>query len=168
MSSSETPSPGRRRLLALLGVLPLAACGFTPVYGPDGAGSALRNSIEFAPPNNVLGFNLVSRLEDRLGRAEAPVYRLDYNIALSQSALGVTGSFDVNRVNLTGTVGFTVAEIASGTVMQTGEVSTFTAYATSGSPVATLAAGRDAQTRLMIALADQIVTRLMAGAAGWP
>lgn len=152
----------------MLGVLPLAACGFTPVYGPGGAGARLRDRIEFAPPGDVLGFNLVSRLEDRLGRAEAPVYRLDHRIALSQSALGVTGSFDVNRVNLTGSVGFTVTEIATGTVVQTGEVSTFTAFATSGSPVATLAAGRDAQARLMTALADRIVTRLMAGSAGWP
>jgi LPS-assembly lipoprotein len=168
MSSSEPRLSGRRQFLALLGVLPLAACGFTPVYGPGGPGAALRNSIEFAPPGNVLAFNLVSRLEDRLGRAGAPVYRLDYRISTTDSSLGVTGAFDVTRINIAGTVSFTVTEIATGTVAQTGEVSTFTAYATSGSPVATLAARRDAQQRLMTALADQVVTRLMAGAADWP
>jgi LPS-assembly lipoprotein len=168
MSSSEPRLTGRRGVLALLGVLPLAACGFTPVYGPGGAGDRLRETIAFAEPANVPAFNLVSRLEDRLGRAAAPVYRLDYRITTSQSSLGVTGAFDVTRINLIGDVNFTVTEIATGRTLQTGDVSTFTAYATSGSPVATLAARRDAEARLMTALADQIVTRLMAGAAGWP
>ena len=163
MSSSD-----RRKLLALLGVLPLAACGFTPVYGPGGAGSRLQNRLGFAAPADVLGFTLVSRLEDRLGRSDAPSHELSYRIATADSDLAVTGSADVNRVNISGTVGFAVTELATGRVVQTGEVTTFTAYGTTGSPVATLAARRDAQARLMTALADQIVTRLMAGAATWP
>jgi LPS-assembly lipoprotein len=60
-----------------------------------------------------------------------------------------------------------VTETASDVQVQAGEVSTFTAYASSGSPVATAAARRDAQERLMIALADQIVARLLAGADAW-
>ncbi|MFW5881828.1 MAG: hypothetical protein ACOCTP_04840, partial [Roseicyclus sp.] len=140
MSSCEPPPLARRRILTLLGCLPLAACGFTPVYGPGGAGDALRGTIAFAPPGNTLAFALVARLEDRLGRAEAPRYRLDYRITTAQSSLGVTGAFDVTRINIAGNVGFTVTEIATGSVVQSEDVSTFTAYATSGSPVATLAA----------------------------
>jgi LPS-assembly lipoprotein len=60
-----------------------------------------------------------------------------------------------------------VTETASDVQVQAGEVSTFTAYASSGSPVATAAARRDAQERLMIALADQIVARLLARADAW-
>jgi hypothetical protein len=40
-------------------------------------------------------------------------------------------------------------------------------FASSGSPVATAAARRDAQERLMVALADQIAARLLAGADAW-
>jgi LPS-assembly lipoprotein len=168
MSSCEPPLPGRRRVLALLACLPLAACGFTPVYGPGGAGDRLRERIAFEPPGNVLAFNLVSRLEERLGRAGAPDYRLDYTISTSQSSLGVTGAVGVSRINITGNVRFTVTDLGSGEILQSGDVTTFTAYATTGSPVATLAARRDALERLMTVLADQIVTRLLAGAADWP
>jgi LPS-assembly lipoprotein len=168
MSSSETPLLHRRRLLVLLGAVPLSACGFTPVYGPGGAGRVLQDRLAFAEPGDVLSFNLVARLEDRLGRAAAPDYTLGYAIATAESELAVTGTDDVNRVNISGTVDFSVTEIASGATVQSGEVATFTAFATTGSPVATLSARRDAQQRLMTALADQIVTRLMAGAATWP
>jgi LPS-assembly lipoprotein len=72
MSSSETQLPGRRRFLALLGVAPLAACGFTPVYGPGGTGGAVQGRISIAAPDSPLAFSLVSRLEDRIGRADTP------------------------------------------------------------------------------------------------
>ena len=41
------------------------------------------------------------------------------------------------------------------------------AYATTASPVATASARRDAEDRLAVALADQLVTRLIAGAPSW-
>ncbi len=162
MSSSD-----RRSVLALLAALPLAACGFTPVYGPGGSGDRLRGQIEMEAPGNQLAFSLVSRLEDRLGRAATAPYRLDYRITTSQSALAITDADEINRINITGTVAFSVTEAATGRVVQSGDVATFTAYATSGSPVATTAARRDAQDRLMIALADQIVARLLAGVDDW-
>ena len=167
MSSSETPLLRRRALLVGLSLLPLSACGFTPVYGPGGAGGALQNRIDFEDPRNTNGFSLVAQLEDRLGRADTPAYRLGYEIRTRSSSLGVTGAANVKRVNLIGDVTYSVSDIASGLVVETGRVSTFTAYATSGSPVATLAARRDAEERLMTALADQIVTRLISGSADW-
>lgn len=162
MSSSD-----RRQVLALLLVAPLAACGFTPVYGPGGSGNAVRNRIAIAAPDNPLAFSLVARLEDRIGRAERAPYRLTYRIQTSESELALTDTDDINRINLAGTIAYTVTDTASDDEVQSGAVSTFTAYSTSGSPVATAAARRDAQERLMIALADQIVARILAGAADW-
>ena len=60
-----------------------------------------------------------------------------------------------------------MTEAGSDLRVQSGEVSTFTAYSTTGSPVATAAARRDAEDRLMVALADQLVSRLLAGAPDW-
>jgi LPS-assembly lipoprotein len=51
--------------------------------------------------------------------------------------------------------------------MDSDEVSNFTGYSTFGTPVATQAAERDAEARLMQMLADQMLTRLVA-AAGMP
>ena len=82
MSSSD-----RRTFLTLLAATPLAACGFAPVYGPDGAGNALRDRLRIEPPDTRLGFVLVSRLEDRLGRAAAPTHVLAWDIETSQRDL---------------------------------------------------------------------------------
>ena len=162
MSSSD-----RRTLLALFAALPLAACGFAPVYGPGGAGSALRDRLRIEPPDTRQGFVLVARLEDRLGRAEAPTHVLTWDLETSQRDLAIPGTNAITRVNLLGTLSFRVVEAGSDVQVQAGSVSTFTAYSTTGSPVATVAARRDAEDRLMVALADQLVSRLLAGAAAW-
>jgi LPS-assembly lipoprotein len=162
MSSSD-----RRSFLALLCALPLAACGFTPVYAPGGTGGTVRGRIAFAEPDDALAFSLVARLEDRIGRADGAAYLLDYSIATTDSALALSDTDDINRITITGSIAYTVTEIGTGVQVQAGEVSTFTAFASSGSPVATTAARRDAEQRLMIALADQIVSRLLTGAGNW-
>lgn len=162
MSSSD-----RRTLLAWLAAAPLAACGFTPVYGPEGAGGALRDRLRIEPPDTRLGFVLVSRLEDRLGRAAAPTHVLTWDIETSDRDLALSGTDDITRVNIFGRLDFAVTEAGSDALVQSGEVSTFTAYSTTGSPVATAAARRDAEDRLMVALADQLISRLLAGAPGW-
>jgi LPS-assembly lipoprotein len=162
MSSSD-----RRTFLTLLAAAPLAACGFTPVYGPNGAGNALRDRLRIEPPDTRLGFVLVARLEDRLGRAQAPTHVLTWDIETSARGLAITGTDDITRINLNGTLTFAVTEAGSDLRVQSGEVSTFTAYSTTGSPVATAAARRDAEDRLMVALADQLVSRLLSGVPDW-
>lgn len=162
MSSSD-----RRTLLALLAVLPLAGCGFAPVYGPGGAGNALRGRLRVEPPDTRQGFVFVARIEERLGRTDAPDHVLTWDIDTTERDLAITGTNDITRINLNGTLRFRVVEVGSDVQVQAGEVTTFTAYSTTGSPVATASARRDAEDRLMIALADQLVSRLLAGAANW-
>lgn len=162
MSSSD-----RRHVLTLLATAPLAACGFTPVYGPGGNGQALRGQVRVAAPDTRLGFQLVARLEERLGRPRAETYRLDYRIETTESGLAISGTNDVTRINIAGTVRFTLTELATGAEPLAGEVSTFTAYSTTFTPVATAAARRDAEDRLMTALADQLMSRLLAASARW-
>ena len=153
----------RRHILALAVVLPLAACGFTPVYAPGGTGDAVRDRIALASPEDRLDFALVSRLEDRIGRVDSAPYTLDYAVTTETTELGVSETEDIDRINIYGTVAFSVTDSATGAEVQAGEVRTFTAYASSSSPVATTAARRDDEDRLMIALADQIVAQLLSG-----
>ncbi len=155
----------RRTLLVSLAALPLSACQFTPVYGPGGSGEVIRNQIRVADPSTRLEFELVARLEDRLGSGST--YDLAYTIDTSQRNVVIDEAENIDRINLSGTLAFTVRRAGSGAIVQSGEVATFTAYATTGSPVATGSARRDAQDRLAVALADQLVTRLIAGATGW-
>ena len=155
-----------RLSLAALALGWLAACNFQPVYGPGGAGAEVRDQIAVAAPATRIEFELVARLEDRLGIGTR--YRLDYDLATAQSNIVIDGAEDVNRVNIAGQLSYRLTDAATGAPVDAGEVSTFTAYATTASPVATAAARRDAEDRLMIALADQLVTRLLARAPGWP
>jgi LPS-assembly lipoprotein len=160
MSSSD-----RRTFLTLLVAAPLAGCGFAPVYAPGGAGLALRNRVLVAAPDTRLGFVLVSRLEARLGRADTAAFALDYTFSTSETGLAITGANDITRVNITGTVDFTLTDLATDSEILTDSVSTFAAYSTTGTSVATASAERDAQDRLMTALADQMVSRLLAASS---
>ncbi|OAN78968.1 hypothetical protein A8B78_00995 [Jannaschia sp. EhC01] len=165
MSLSRLGLPSRRAFLLSLSALPLAACNFQPVYGPGGSGEIIRNQIRVADPASRLEFELVARLEDRLGTGSN--YMLDYVIDRTTRNLAIDEDAVINRINLVGILTFTVREAGTGRAVQTGDVSTFTSYATTESPVATESARRDAEDRLAIALADQVVTRLIAGAQSW-
>jgi len=157
----------RRRFLTLLAVAPRAGCGFAPVYAPGGTGQALRGQVRMAAPDTRLSFELVARLEERLGLPQVEAYRLDYVIETTESDLAITGTNDITRINIEGTVRFTLTDTATGEELLSDSVSTFTAYSTTSTPVATAAARRDAEDRLMIALADQVMSRLLASSTRW-
>lgn len=145
----------------------LAGCGFTPVLAPGGAGEVLRGRLAIAGPDSRLGFELIGRLEERLGRAQAVTHTLALNLTTTERDLAITGTDDITRVNVDGTLGFRVTDNATGQVVQADEVRTFTAFSITDSPVATAAARRDAEDRLMVALADQLVSRLLSAADTW-
>lgn len=155
------------RLAGLGAAFGLAACGFAPAYGPGGAAAGLLGRTDVAAPVNRNGFELVERLEERLGRSREPAYRLSYTIDTRAIGLGVTPDNVVSRFQLTGTVGYRLTDVATDEVLTEGEVKGFTAYSASGSTVATVSSERDAHRRLMWLLADQVVTRLIAASGGW-
>lgn len=125
----------------------------------------IRDQIRVASPNSRLEFELVARLEDRIGTGAS--YDLAYTITTSQRDVAIDVTENINRINLVGSLSFTVRATGTGATVQTGEVSSFTSYATTASPVATDSARRDAEDRLAVALADQAVTQLIASASSW-
>ncbi|HMS94716.1 MAG TPA: LPS assembly lipoprotein LptE [Tabrizicola sp.] len=156
-----------RRLL-ILAPLALAACGFAPVNAPGGAVSRLYQRVWVANPSDKYGFDLVERMEERLGRPEAPAYDLNYTITTEAIGVGFTASSEITRYNLAGAIDFTLTDRATGARLVEGRVESFTAYSATGSTVAGLAAEEDAAFRLMRILADQIVARLIAVSADLP
>lgn len=153
--------PSRRFLLAVP-LLALAACGFQPVYGPGGSGTVLQNSVEVAAPDDAFGYVLVREIETRLGRPADPRYALALTSDIREEGLAIDAEGNTRRFNLVGSVEFALRNLATGQIETSGSVDNFTGYSATGSTVATLAAERDAQVRLMTMLADQIVTRLYA------
>lgn len=148
----------------LLMPLALAACGFTPVYGPGGTGTALQGKVLVDAPGDQDGYLLVRNLEQRLGRAAAPDYRLGYELATEQQGQAVTSAGEITRYSIIGTAQYTLRRLADDTILASGRVRNFTGYSATGSTVQTLAAEKDARERLMVILADQIVARLFATA----
>lgn len=159
MSSSD-----RRTLLCLLAALPLAGCGFTPAYAPDGAAASLRGRIEVQAPADRKGFLLVQQLEQRLGRAEAPTHDLRYTITTDTSSGGFTPDGDITRYQLEGIAKWTLNERAGGARVAGGTARSFTSWSATGSTVAGLTAEEDAARRLMVILADQIASQIIATA----
>ncbi|QYK41615.1 MAG: hypothetical protein KF887_00255 [Paracoccaceae bacterium] len=151
----------RRTLLLCLAA---AGCGFAPAYAPQGGAAALQGRIGTADPGDKAAFDLVARLEDRLGSPEAPLFRIDYAIRTKPLGVGITPEGAVTRYTLTGGVDWRLVEQATGVERLSGRAESFTSYSTTGSTVAALAAEEDAQARLMRILADQIVTRIIADA----
>lgn len=146
----------------MLAALPLAACGYTPAYAPGGKVADLFGRVETEAPSNDSEFELVARIEERLGRPTAAAYALDYDIATRQFDLAVTRVNAITRYNVEGEATFRITDKATGKALSEGKLNTFTSYAASGTTVATDAAKTDAYRRLMRLLADQIVTRIAA------
>jgi LPS-assembly lipoprotein len=158
-------SYNRRSLLLL--PLALAACGFAPAYGPGGGAEGLQGRVRVADPGDKNAFDLVQRLEERLGRPGAAEYDLTYSISTESIGVGITPENAITRFHLTGKVDYSLIARASGQRVTGGRVENFTAYSATASTVAGLASEEDAGLRLMRILADQIVTRLLATAGSW-
>lgn len=156
-----------RRAL-LLAPVALAACGFSPAYGPGGGAGRLMQTVWVQDPADKNAFDLVERLEERLGRPEDIRYDLAYTIKTETVGVGITTDSKTTRYNLKGVVDYALTERATGARVTGGRVQSFTAYSATGSTVAQLAAEEDAALRLMRILADQIVARLMAVSASLP
>jgi LPS-assembly lipoprotein len=156
------------RRFVLFAPLALVACGFTPAYAPGGGADKLLGTIWVQDPTTKAGFDLVERLEERLGRPEDIRYDLGYTITTEAVGVGITTENQITRFNLKGVVDWTLTERASGAKVASGRVQNFTAYSATGSTIAGLAAEEDAAFRLMRILADQIVARLIAVSAQLP
>lgn len=150
----------RRSLI--LAPLALAACGFQPVYGPDGAGSRLYGRIKTEVPANQESYLLTRELQQRLGRAQIADYRLQTSPRVSQEGQAVTATGEVTRFSIVGTAEFTLTALSDDSVVAQGMVENFTGYSATGTTIETLAAEEDALERLMSILADQITAQIYA------
>ena len=154
------------RRTVLLSALALSACGFTPVYGPGGSGAVLQGRIALADPDTPMAYAFTRRFEDRMGRASGP-YRLETRFQTTQQGIGGTSAGVTTRYRILGRVFYTLRD-AEGTALVDSRTNAFTGYSATGSTVATRAAERDAQERLMVLLADQIIDQLILEAADLP
>lgn len=166
MSSSDLT---RRKALYLLAApLSVVGCGFTPVYAPGSGATNLRGSVAYQDPRNPDQFDIARHVEQRLGIADTPRFRLAIDPRVEEESLAVAAEEDITRFDLIGEADYALSDIATGEVLLSGQVETFTSYSATGSTVSILAAERDARSRLMVALTDLVLTRIIAAADSLP
>lgn len=150
------------RRAALAVALLAAGCGFTPVYGPGGAGTRLHGQVRVADPQTADDYAFLRRMTERLGPAETGRYDLAYTLRVAVLPQAITPDEVTTRFSLNGTATYRLTDSATGATVAQGEVSNFTSHSTVGTVIATNAAEQDARNRLAVMLADQVVTRLLA------
>ena len=146
-----------RRSFCISAPLALGACGFAPLHN----GAAKRGQIAFDPPNDRVSFDLRNALEDRLGTAQSPLFKLSYKTEIREDGVGITTDQVTTRFNVIGQTQYTLRRLSDDSVVTSGVVDSFTSYAATGTTVATQTAQLDAQRRLVVILADQMTTRLL-------
>jgi len=156
----------KRRTLFLM-LAALGACGFQPAYGPNGPATKLLGSIEVDAPDTRNSFDLVRRLEERLGQPQAPQFMLSYSLNLTEDDLAITPAQEITRYNVIGSVNYSIRDVGTGAVVHSGVVNNFSSYSATGTTVSTQTAKSSAYARLMIILADQITTHLIATSGSW-
>ena len=148
-----------KRRTFLASSLALAGCGFTPVYGPGGAGNRLTGQVALADADTPARYLFNRRFEERMGRASGP-YALAVTLQTDDQDLGTTSTGSITRYRILGRAFYELRD-AGGETLIDGRTTAFTGYSTTGSTVATLAAERDARERLMTILADQVIDALL-------
>lgn len=153
--------------MGLLAGATLAACGFTPSYGPSGGASRLTDRVAVVTTGTRGSYYLTRQIETRLGRAKPGVYRLSYSYTINDEVRAVTPDNISRRNNLIGRADYRLVDV-NGNELLRGTVENFNGYSTSDTTVDTRTARKNAEERLSVILADQIVTRLIAAAPGLP
>lgn len=159
----------RRKILTAF-ILPVivGGCGFTPIYSEGSAASALHGKITItAAGKGREYFEMRERLLERFGFASNPRYTLSFSYVVDSEGLAVSRTAEITRHNLDGISDFKVTDTASGAVVFSGRVKSKTAYSATSETYPTQVAEQDARSRLALALAEQIMTRVSATASKW-
>ena len=143
-----------------------AGCGFSPAYGPQGAGTPLTGALRADDPTNRDSFDFVAAIEARFGVAANPQFALSYLIAIREE-------YKIsNRVHVIGVLDYTLTDIATGTALAAGRVENFVAYSSvTGSTARVVSLPKtvaDARARLVSILADQAGLELIGAMAAIP
>ncbi|MER3352815.1 MAG: hypothetical protein RLQ73_02500 [Hoeflea sp. D1-CHI-28] len=134
----------------------ITACGFSPVFAPGSESNEYLSDITYAPPNNRLSYLLVRRMEERLGRNLQASKILRYEIHLEEEGYELAPG----RIQRVGKLNYQLVSKDDQRVLLQGQVESFTSFTNAGALIN--ADRRYADERLIVILADKLVTDLIA------
>ena len=156
------------RRFFLLAVLPLAACGFEPVYGPDSAAKNLLGQVDVEVQNGRPNFEFRDRFQEVMRAAdESALYITTYKLNISERDIVISQAQGITRWSVTGTISYDVVDRATGAPVYSGTAQSNTAYNATSGTFQTSVARTDAIVRLARDLADKVTTRIVTSAGNW-
>jgi len=128
--------------------LPLAGCGFTPLYATPGLSSGL-SSIQVESPDGRVAYLVRESLDDDLARDKNadPAWRLTFTVNQTRDPRGLTVNDYAQRYQVGLTIDYTLTNLATGQVAHTGRVISQVSYDAANDPYAGIAARQDSQQR---------------------
>ncbi len=160
----------RRKVLRLgalpLVGLPLAACGFEPLYGPginNADVSSELAAVRVNPLRDRVGQQMHNFLRDRLnphGQPVSPNYALQVDLTETLSELGVRRDETATRANLRMEADFVLTGADGASELLRGYSSSTTSYNILNNPFATTVSEDSARERALREVAEDIKTRL--------
>ena len=136
-----------RRLACAALILPAPAWAVEVMVAPS-------DLAKFAPSDSY-------RLTDPLPVAIPQPQGGVQDFRITEEAVGFLPDGEISRFNVIGRVDWQLSEMGDGAGVAAGSERSFTSYSATSTTVATAFAQRDARRRLMVILADRIVTDLL-------
>ena len=143
----------------LVGSFCLTGCGYAPVRGTGSKAKKLYSSVFVQAPKDRVEFELVKNLEKQFGKTTSRQYSFNYKLRIKEEKAVVSASQTLERYSLVGSLKYSLIN-KDGEVVLTNTAKSFTAYSATGTALATERAKRDAQDRLMVILAEQVLNRI--------
>jgi len=147
--------------VAAAGLMSLAGCGFTPLYGDNGMGASLDDVAVKLTEHSRLGFLLGERLNDALGRhGDHASWTLELSTESRRVPRGLRVNNVASRYELTVTVDMVLKDAASGKVALKDTLTASATYDSADQPYSGLAAEQDGEARAAAVAADLVRLRL--------
>ncbi len=141
----------------------LSACGFQPLYYRDGVRETIREDLSAVfvrPIEDRIGQQLRNKLNDTLnptGTQGAKMWDLDIELTESTEKISLESTSFSTRANLTVSATLTLTPVDSELLdTHSGSVSAISSYNIVDSDYADIVAERDAQSRAVVSLSNDI------------
>ena len=138
--------------------LPLAGCGFTPLYATPAVSPALSSIEAVLPGTSRTGFLLREQLNKELARDqdEPAHYRLAITLVETRSPLGVRVNNVAGRYEIDVNATYSLTDAATAKLLYTGHSTAQVSYDSADPPYAGAAANQDGEERIANQVAIQI------------
>jgi len=151
------------RIIALISLLLISACGFSPLYEAGGSSVTMQAklaAIEVGPIPDRLGQIMRNRLVDRLNASGATDYTLAVALRQSSEGFGVRPDAATTQEQLTLVAVIKLTSNEDGTVLFEQELRARTSFDIVQSDFSTITQREDSARRLVLELAERIHRRL--------